>query len=380
MIPEKMDAVNLIIGGEGSGKSFFALGLGALTEPGFSVSNQFHFKLGDYLKSQLEVVDGVHPTGHSLFLDEGGTQLFARSSMDRLVKSVIRMFILNRALQVQHWICVPRLESIDKYLRDNRAHMVIHVYKKKNKKGKMRRYAAVFSRAKIARMMQHKDYPLWFHDEDRMLIPRGRPNLIVHIPDLTRVIPNAIQREYDQKKKTYMRAAIQEVYDMTQDDLDRAQEAARQRAERHAAAHGTAAYGMRSVRDRPRDDQDVVDDADDQDTDHDQEQGPIPKRQKPLPLFQRNGSSGRTPTYGVDFVRVADMAPLVGVADTYLRRLCREEKIPGARKFGRCWFIPVEHIPDTLLRFDVPYKHLRQALEQLQVPEKIIDMLMDKEV
>lgn len=117
------DAMILIDGPEGSGKSTVAFQLALALDPNWNPENGLIIDFDDW----EEVYD--LGTGRVFVLDEGGDLMFSRDSLQRENKLVVRMFQMARIFNHIIIICCPNIHWVDLYVRDHRALIYGHTHK-----------------------------------------------------------------------------------------------------------------------------------------------------------------------------------------------------------------------------------------------------------
>lgn len=117
------DAVVLIDGLEGSGKSTVAFQLATALDPKWRPETGLIIDYEDW-----EAVYSLEP-GKVFILDEGGDLLFSRDSQQRENKLVIRMFQMARIFNHIIIVNCPNIHWVDLYIRDHRALIYGHTHK-----------------------------------------------------------------------------------------------------------------------------------------------------------------------------------------------------------------------------------------------------------
>jgi energy-coupling factor transporter ATP-binding protein EcfA2 len=114
------DHFTVIVGTEGSGKSTLALNLAALVSQNFSVDYMAYDKA-----KFLELLDA--PKKSTILLDEGAIVLFSRNAMSANTRDLIQLITLMRQLTYHVIICIPKLQILDRYLREERLDTLIYI-------------------------------------------------------------------------------------------------------------------------------------------------------------------------------------------------------------------------------------------------------------
>ena len=117
------DAITVITGYEGSGKSVLA------SQIATTVSPSFHKGLVGYDPEDLARMVNDLQKGDTIWIDEGGLFLFSRDSTKGANKILIKFLTICRQLNVHVIICVPNFFILDTYLRDHRVKYLFHIVK-----------------------------------------------------------------------------------------------------------------------------------------------------------------------------------------------------------------------------------------------------------
>lgn len=132
------DAVVIIDGAEGSGKSSLAFQLCHYLEPGWNPKERVIIDYEDWLQFYE-----AGQRGCTYLLDEGGDLAFSRDAMSGQNKHVVRILQMARILNNLMIICCPSIHWLDKYLREHRALVYIKVHKEWHAGGVIRGRATV---------------------------------------------------------------------------------------------------------------------------------------------------------------------------------------------------------------------------------------------
>jgi hypothetical protein len=144
LLDSDLDYVEIVSGTEGSGKSVFALlkmvwllenaraGEIELNEHQLELwEDENYEKLAkEYIflsaKDFLKAVNGSekHYERAVIILDEAGRELFARESMQKVNRLLVKFFITARFLNNIYFLCVPNPKYLDIYLREERSHLI----------------------------------------------------------------------------------------------------------------------------------------------------------------------------------------------------------------------------------------------------------------
>lgn len=117
------DALVLLDGLEGSGKSTVAFQLATALNPNWNPERGLIIDYDDW-----EEVYSLEP-GQVFVLDEGGDLMFSRDALQRENKLVVRMFQMARIFNHIIIVCCPNLHWVDVYVRDHRALIYGHTHK-----------------------------------------------------------------------------------------------------------------------------------------------------------------------------------------------------------------------------------------------------------
>lgn len=205
-IESEHDLVIVVAGNEGSGKTVFSLALAGV-DTKFYDNFQVYFKWRDYLKVQNEFIKHLHglsPTtpinyGSVLVYDEAGTQLHARTAIANTDQ--VKMFIANRFLRLIHILNVPKLGSLDKYVREERIRLFIWI---DYDFAKDKRRAFIYSKESLAKLFNR---PYWWQlfANTNWLITTVKPDYCIKLPNLIRdkYVPPAFLEKYKKIKTEF---------------------------------------------------------------------------------------------------------------------------------------------------------------------------------
>lgn len=132
------DAVIIIDGLEGSGKSSLSFQLCHYLDPSWNPRDRVIIDYEDWLEF-YEAGD----RGKTYLLDEGGDLAFSRDAMSGQNKHVVRILQMARILNNIMVICCPSIHWLDKYIREHRALIYIKVHKEWHAAGVIRGRATV---------------------------------------------------------------------------------------------------------------------------------------------------------------------------------------------------------------------------------------------
>jgi len=214
------DIVIVVCGSEGSGKTTFSIALSSV-DPLFYEQNQIYYTWLDYIMVQLDALnkmDGktgmtnIQP-GSVLLYDEAGTQLAARAAMSAGNIDQIKLFQSNRFLRLIHILNIPKLGSLDKYVREQRLRIFIWVDAAyDNKTGRKSRNAYVWGRSSMWKIFSKFDWEKLFNNVN-MLLSKCEPDYMIHIPNLKEgdIVPKDFWNKYMDKKIAFNRQQMEDM-------------------------------------------------------------------------------------------------------------------------------------------------------------------------
>lgn len=222
------DLVVIPAGEEGSGKSKNVLATCCQIDKDFTIDNVF-WTAEEYIKGQLATILSRYNklsneelaltkefnikrdelknrktfnVGGCLMSDEAGTQMYSRSSSTTENINQNKLFISNRALNLIHFILVPRPSSLDVYPRRDRARMLLwHDAVYKRNKDEYNYYVFGYSKDDYSRIYAsgRSRWEIAFSDT-RRLLEMFPPTFAVKLPDVNKYIPKAVNDAYDRGK------------------------------------------------------------------------------------------------------------------------------------------------------------------------------------
>ena len=239
------DIVVVIGGNEGSGKSIFGLALCDI-DPTFT-GKQIYYFWKDYLRAiqhtiratvksynkddltkfniaglkeeELNDESGEALTpGSCLLYDESGTQMFNRSAMTAQNVAQVKMFITNRFLRLIHILCVPKVRSLDKYIREERIRFLFWIHKENETDMRTHtRYCYVWSRQSFNAMTKMPRW--WMMFDNQHNIEALNPDFKMKLPDFLndKYIKNEVVEEYNIKKSLFN---LKQANEMSNEDVD----------------------------------------------------------------------------------------------------------------------------------------------------------------
>lgn len=173
-----------VVGTEGIGKSntTYAVALALMGEQALDLRNTSFTT-----KQFLEAIS--NPTQNLVILDEGVSGLFNRDWNRKDVKESIKTAVMNRTFNKIVFINAPRLDYIDKNIRDHRIHGLIICYTKQNAKYMKieRGYAAIYSNDKLDSITEFfEENPSASIPELMNVIP---PSFNIRVPSIAQMNP-----------------------------------------------------------------------------------------------------------------------------------------------------------------------------------------------
>lgn len=126
---DESDHFTVIVGGEGTGKSTFAMQLGAWVAPKMDITDVV-FQMPNYIRKLREIVKyreqhGRNKKDYSINIDEGGLSLFSREAMSRDNRLLSKSFMTQRFLNAHVEICIPKFKFLDTSIREHRIKTLI---------------------------------------------------------------------------------------------------------------------------------------------------------------------------------------------------------------------------------------------------------------
>lgn len=124
-INKENDYCTIIVGDTGTGKSTLASQLCALISPDFSVD--------DLCFTAEKVLNNAKnkPIGASVWVDEGGLVLFSQDSSTKEGRNMTKLFQTIRFKRFNWVVCIPRFQTINKSIREDRVDSVIYLSRRK---------------------------------------------------------------------------------------------------------------------------------------------------------------------------------------------------------------------------------------------------------
>lgn len=124
IIEKDLDWINIIVGGEGIGKSTLAIIVCMLFDSKFSVDN--------IVFSTEELVEQIKKSypGMAILIDEGALMFFTRDAMSKETKRGVRIMTGIRGYNLFLIVNIPNFWILDKYMREHRVKSVMRVVKR----------------------------------------------------------------------------------------------------------------------------------------------------------------------------------------------------------------------------------------------------------
>jgi len=149
--------------------------------------------------------------GDILLYDEAATQAFNREAMSKSSIDYVKLMVSNRFLNLFHLLNVPKPTSIDKYIREQRARLMIWCDASYSHDMTQRiRNVYVYSKDNYMDILYSKRYWLKFNNTQK-LVREFPPEFKVEVPNLLKYIPKNIQDFYDTKKAMFN---VKQIIDM----------------------------------------------------------------------------------------------------------------------------------------------------------------------
>ena len=122
------DHVAVIAGGEGMGKTTFAIKMACAIDENFSEENILYGP--ERLPGLLEDLMNNEVKGKVIILDEGNMFLFSREAMSGGNKMMVKLLSICRQLNICLIINVPNFFTIDTYIREHRVKSLTMIYRR----------------------------------------------------------------------------------------------------------------------------------------------------------------------------------------------------------------------------------------------------------
>ena len=114
------DAVIIVVGREGKGKSTLAYRLGRVFDPDRFTSDSMYFTGRDFALAATKA-----PPGSVLVLDEAVDGGFSRDAMSKKNRDLVKFLIVCRQRNLIGVICFPNIKWLDSYIKDHRMDWLI---------------------------------------------------------------------------------------------------------------------------------------------------------------------------------------------------------------------------------------------------------------
>lgn len=134
LVKKDKDSVWIVDGSEGSGKSVFAMQLGAALDPTLSL-DRICFTPEEFTRAIV-----IAEKGECVIFDEAFTGLSSRSSLSEVNKLLVSLMMEMRQKNLIVIIVMPTFFLLDKYVALWRAKGLFHIYTSNGKRGRWRFY------------------------------------------------------------------------------------------------------------------------------------------------------------------------------------------------------------------------------------------------
>jgi len=124
-IVDKWDAVLIVSGPEGCGKSTLALQLAYAIDGTFNLKDRLCYTASDVIQC-FKTVD----SGKAAIFDESARALLGTDTFSKEQKALVQALMLIREKGLVTILCIPRVEELAKSMRTRRATLWIHVYRR----------------------------------------------------------------------------------------------------------------------------------------------------------------------------------------------------------------------------------------------------------
>ena len=120
-IKKNNDHFTVLVGLEGSGKSTLASQFCALVSPTLQLKNCC------FKATQLIENIKTCKRGDTIWVDEGALILFSRDIASKEQKTITQLFTVIRSKGFHICVCIPKIKSLNNYIREHRIDSLIHV-------------------------------------------------------------------------------------------------------------------------------------------------------------------------------------------------------------------------------------------------------------
>lgn len=185
-VANKLDAIIIVEGDEGSGKSSLAVWVGFLIDKNFNLDNVIY--------SMDRAVDLIYslPPGSVIVWDEACYDMSKRDAMTKTNKEIIKLAMATRSRRLIHMVCIPHIQDLENYISDRRACYTLSVFMRGDYRG--------FFKLK---------YPKRWYDKSNNIHTKWRP---LYRRTLTfKQLPNSVDEEYNKRKELYSRAKMERI-------------------------------------------------------------------------------------------------------------------------------------------------------------------------
>ena len=185
--------------------------------PGLVQELLLHYKIGP---TDLKMPKGTYipNKGDILCYDEAGTQAFNRQAMKGQNVHQVKLLIANRFLNLCHMWNVPKPGSCDRYIREERAKILVWVdsYYTKDWSQKIRN-VYIYGKSSYQRILGCDKWWTLFNNTQK-LIRTVKPDMEVKIPlNLPDYIPKDINEYYETKKNVFNIRQVLDMLDTTKE-------------------------------------------------------------------------------------------------------------------------------------------------------------------
>lgn len=133
-LDNNLDAVVIVEGEEGSGKSNWALGMSLIVSRLYGVD----FSLDNVIYSMDKALNLVYnsPPGTCIVWDEACYDMSRRDAMTTSNKEIMKMAMATRSRRLVHFVLIPHKDDLESYIVNKRACYCVEVYMRGMRKGR----------------------------------------------------------------------------------------------------------------------------------------------------------------------------------------------------------------------------------------------------
>lgn len=184
-IDEDLDAIIIVEGKEGTGKSSLAVKLGYELDISFSLDNIIYS-----MDIATNLIYSLSP-GSVIIWDEACYDMSRRDAMTKTNKQIIKMAMATRSRNLIHLVCIPHIEDLETYIAERRACYTLSVFMR----GKTRGYYNI----KFPKLYKNKHGAI-------------KTNWITLFKNMRfKKLPTEIDIEYKNRKEKYSRAKLEDL-------------------------------------------------------------------------------------------------------------------------------------------------------------------------